>query len=128
VDARFPATKPIGRSTTAASNNISALKELLARSILVGNLSFGALRSGGGQAGTGDIGMRDFLVLAILVAGVPLVGWSLIHGLRTGTMEAAGVPFATYTRATQPFMFWLATLFNGMICLGPIALLIASGL
>lgn len=68
--------------------------------------------------------MKDFLVFTLLLVGVPLVGWSLIHGLRTGTMEAAGVPFATYTRAKQSFLFWLAATYNGALCIGLIVLLI----
>lgn len=67
-------------------------------------------------------------MLAILLIGAPLIGWSLVHGLRTGTMDAAGVPYARYARSKQPIMFWLAATFNATMCIGAAALLIGAGL
>lgn len=72
--------------------------------------------------------MRDDLVLAILVIGAPLIGWSLVHGLRTGTMDTAGVPYARYARSKQPIMFWLAATFNATMCIGASVFLIHAGL
>ena len=72
--------------------------------------------------------MRELLVSAILVVGAPLIGWSLVQGLRTGTMDAAGVPYASFTRAKQPIMFWMAAAFNAAVCLGAIVFLIGAGL
>jgi len=70
--------------------------------------------------------MRDAAVVLILLLGVPLIGWTLVHGLRTGTMEAAGVPFASYARSKNPFMFWFATTFNAAVLIGAAAFLIAA--
>jgi hypothetical protein len=70
--------------------------------------------------------MRDALVLAVLIVGLPLIGWALVQGLRSGTMEAAGVPFASYARSKNPFMFWLATIFNIAVLIGGAAILIAA--
>ncbi|PWR22885.1 hypothetical protein [Zavarzinia aquatilis] len=72
--------------------------------------------------------MKDVIVAAILLIGAPLVGRELVHGLRTGIMKAVGVPYATYNRARQPFLFWLAAAYNGAICTGSIVLLIVKGL
>ena len=72
--------------------------------------------------------MRDTAVVAILIVGLPLMGWILVHGLRTGTMEAAGVPFASYSRSKNPFMFWLATIFNTAVLVSGAAFLISASL
>jgi len=63
----------------------------------------------------------------ILAIGAPLIGWFLIHGLRTGVMSAAGVPYATYARSDHPIMFWPATIFNAVVCAGS-AVLVVTGL
>ncbi|MEQ7873720.1 hypothetical protein ABDK56_06900 [Sphingomonas sp. ASV193] len=70
--------------------------------------------------------MRDAAVVAILIVGVPLIGWTLVHGLQTGKMEAAGVPFASYTRSKNPFMFWLATTLNAAFLIVGAAFLITA--
>jgi hypothetical protein len=70
--------------------------------------------------------MRDTVAVAVLIVGLPLIGWALAQGLRTGTMEAAGVPFASYARSKNPFMFWLATIFNVAVLLGGAAILVVA--
>ena len=70
--------------------------------------------------------MSDAAVLVIFAIGVPLIVWTLVHGLRTGTMDAAGVPFASYARSKNPIMFWIATVFNATICIGGGFLIVAS--
>ena len=71
--------------------------------------------------------MRDSVAVAVLIVGLPLIVWALVQGLRTDTMEAAGVPFASYARSKNPIMFWLATIFNIAVLLGGAAMLIAIG-
>ncbi len=56
--------------------------------------------------------MADVAVIAILFVGVPLIGWITLHGLQTGTMNAAGVPYASYSRSKNPIIFWFPTIFN----------------
>ncbi|MDM7956769.1 hypothetical protein [Blastomonas sp.] len=56
--------------------------------------------------------MADLAVIAILLVGVPLMGWITLHGFQTGTMYAFGVPYASYLRSKNPFLFWFATMFN----------------
>lgn len=70
--------------------------------------------------------MSDVVIATILLIAVPLAGWELVHGLRTGIMKAGGSPYATYNRARQPFLFWLATAYNGAICVLCIALLVVK--
>jgi hypothetical protein len=60
----------------------------------------------------GENRVTDVVVIAILLVGLPLMGWTVLHGLRTGTMDAAGVPYASYSRSKNPFLFWFATVFN----------------
>jgi hypothetical protein len=60
----------------------------------------------------GEKRVAEVVVLAMLMVGVPLMGWTLLHGLQTGTMDAAGVPYASYSRSKNPFLFWFATVFN----------------
>lgn len=56
--------------------------------------------------------MADAAFIALLLVCIPLVGWSTLHGLLTGTMDAAGVPYASYSRSKSPILFWFATTFN----------------
>ncbi len=70
--------------------------------------------------------MSDAVVLTILTVAVPLLGWTVLHGLQTGKMDAAGVPYASYARAKNPFMFWFATIFNVAICVTGATLLVAA--
>ncbi|MFN3818328.1 hypothetical protein [Blastomonas sp.] len=56
--------------------------------------------------------MADVAVIAILLVGIPLIGWATLHGLQTGTMDVAGVPYASYSRLKSPLLFWFATIFN----------------
>jgi hypothetical protein len=70
--------------------------------------------------------VRDAATFVVFAVGVPLIGWTLVHGLRTGTMDAAGVPYASYARSKNPIMFWLATIFNGAFCVGGAAFLLQA--
>ncbi|WP_371424696.1 hypothetical protein [Tardiphaga sp.] len=70
--------------------------------------------------------MSDNLVRAILVLGIVIIGSLLIYGLRSGTMSAAGVPYARYVRSEHPIMFWLAATFNAGMAIGAIALIHAG--
>jgi len=76
--------------------------------------------------GNGDVGVRHFLETAMLVFAIPFMGWTLVRGLQTGIMDVGGVLVATYSRARQPFMFWLAAFSNAMICIGSFVLLITD--
>ena len=70
--------------------------------------------------------MRDAAFVLILLVGLPLIGWELVRGFRTGVMDAVGVPVACYDRSTHPFMFWLATTFNVAMLIVGTAFLIAE--
>lgn len=52
------------------------------------------------------------MLAIILVVGAILLGWELVHGLRTGTMDVAWIRYAAFTRAKQPVMFWMAAVLN----------------
>lgn len=70
--------------------------------------------------------MRETAVTLGLLAALPVAGWGLVQGFRTGVMDAVGVPVACYDRSTNPFMFWLATAYNATILIGVTAVLIAE--
>lgn len=72
--------------------------------------------------------MRDSIVIMIALVGTPLLAWLTVHGLKTGVMDAAGVPYASYERAKHPIMFWLATALNSMAIIVGTAMLIEASL
>lgn len=71
--------------------------------------------------------MADVAVIAILLVGVPLIGLITLHGLQTGIMDAAGVPYASYSRSKNPFLFWFTTIFN-IIVLIVVAAFLLNGI
>jgi hypothetical protein len=58
-------------------------------------------------------------MLGVLVlVGAIGIGWGLMHGLRTGTMDVPWIPYAVFARDKQPLMFWTAAVIMGFAAAG----------
>jgi hypothetical protein len=68
------------------------------------------------------------MMMALFLVGGLLIAWSLAHGMRTGTMELPWIPFASFRRAEQPIMFWIAAGLCFAIAIGCLLFGIGAGL